>query len=70
MKGIFTKENINWGKSKYATSMLRIHDILVWIRIRGSKSLTNDPDSDLDPAVLVIDILDASKKLILKNSAY
>jgi hypothetical protein len=38
--------------------MLRIHDILVWIRIRiwirGSMSLTNA--SDPDPAIFVLDL--------------
>ncbi len=52
--------------------MLRIHDILGWIRIRGSMPLPNgsgsaDPcfclmDPDPDPAIFVIDLQDASKK--------
>jgi hypothetical protein len=46
-------------------SVLRIHDILVWIRIRGSA----DPcvwlvDPDLDPAIFVINLQDANKNLI------
>jgi hypothetical protein len=36
-------------------TVFRIHDILVWIRIR-----ILDPD----PAIFVIDLQDASKKLI------
>ncbi len=43
-------------------AVLRIHDILVWIRIRGSMPLTDGPDPD--PAIFVIDLQDASKKLI------
>jgi hypothetical protein len=47
--------------------VLRIHDILGWIRIRirGSMSLT-------DPAIFVMDLQDASKKLIFYTifSAY
>jgi hypothetical protein len=40
---------------------LRIHDILVWIRIRGSMPLTN---LDPDPAILIIELQEANKKLI------
>ncbi len=36
-------------------SVLRIHDILVWIRIRGSLPLTNG-STDPDPAIVVIDL--------------
>jgi hypothetical protein len=45
--------------------MLRIHDILVWIRIRirGSMPLTK---MDPDPDVFIIDLQDANKKLIKK----
>ncbi len=43
--------------------MLRIHDILGWIRIRGSMPLTNGSGS----CYFVIDLQDASKKLF---SAY
>jgi hypothetical protein len=50
-----------------------IHDNLGLIRIRicGSMPLTN-PDPDLDPAIFVIDLQDASKKLIFNTvfSAY
>jgi hypothetical protein len=49
-------------------SVLRIHDILGWIRIRGSMPLTNGSGSgswvrilDPDPAIFVIDLQDASK---------
>ncbi len=62
--------------------MLRIHEILVWIRIRiwirGSMPLTNGsgfgPDSvrdaDPDPADFVIDLQDANKKLIFVKSFF
>jgi hypothetical protein len=50
---------------------MRIHDILVWIRIwiRGSMPLTYGSG---DPAIFVIDLQDADKKLIfnLIFSAY
>jgi hypothetical protein len=52
--------------------VLRIHDILVWIWIwiRESMSLTNGSgsDPDTDPAIFVIDLQDANKKLILKKN--
>jgi hypothetical protein len=46
-------------------AVLRIHDILVWIWIRGSMPLTNepDPDADPDPSIFIIDLQDANKKL-------
>ncbi len=55
--------------------VLRIHDILGWIRIRGSMPLTDGSGFgfgsgswirilDPDPSILVIDLQDASKKLI------
>jgi hypothetical protein len=47
-------------------TVFRIHDILGWIRIRirGSMPLTNGSGSpDPDPAIFVIDLQDASKKL-------
>ncbi len=40
-------------------AVLRIHDILVWIRIRRSMPLTN-----LDPPFFVTDLQEANKKLI------
>jgi hypothetical protein len=40
-------------------AVFRIHDILVWIRIL-----------DPDPAIFVIDLLDASKKLIFKHNFF
>jgi hypothetical protein len=49
--------------------VFRIHDILVWIRIRirGSMPLTNGSgstvDSDPDPAIFVINLQDANKKI-------
>ncbi len=39
-------------------AVLRIHDILMWIRIRGLM------DPDPDPAFFVIDLQDANKKRI------
>jgi hypothetical protein len=45
------------------TSVLRIHDILVWIRIRGSMLLTNGSESFF----FVIDLQDVNIKLILKK---
>jgi hypothetical protein len=56
--------------SKDLRPVLRIHDILVWIRIRirGSLHLTiMDPDPEPDPAIFVIDFQDANIKLILKK---
>jgi hypothetical protein len=54
--------------------VFRIHDILVWIRIRGSMPLTNGSgfgtwirSLDPDPAIFVIDLQDASKKLIFNS---
>jgi hypothetical protein len=48
--------------------VLRIHDILVRIRIRGSMPRLMDPN----PAIFVIDLQDANKKQIFKTifSAY
>jgi hypothetical protein len=43
--------------------MLRILDILVWIRIRGSIPLTNGSGSFF----FIIDLQDANNKLILKK---
>ncbi len=49
--------------------MFRIHDILVWIRIRGFLPLTYGPDPDLDPAIFVNK--NVNKKLIfLKNHMF
>ncbi len=45
--------------------MLRIHDILARIRIRGSMLWLTDPDLDPDPAIFVIDLQDANEKLII-----
>jgi hypothetical protein len=54
--------------------MLRIHDILVWIRIRapdpGSVLLIRDPDPDADPSIFITDLQDANKKLIKKVYLY
>ncbi len=50
--------------------VLRIHDILVWIRIwiRGSMPLTTVMDPD--PAIFAIDLQDANKKLIFLNNLF
>ncbi len=45
---------------------MRIHNILVWIRIRGSMALTN-PDLDPELAIFIINLQDANKKLIKKS---
>jgi hypothetical protein len=61
IKAVFVLQLVNiW-------SSVRIHDILVWIRIRtrGSMPLTNiNSDPDPDPAFFVIDLQDVNKKLI------
>ncbi len=51
--------------------MLRIHDILVWIRIRGSMPLTNGSRSG-SGSIFINDLQDANKNLIKKKkfSAY
>ncbi len=43
--------------------MLRIHEILIRIRIRGSIPLTNG--SDPDPAIFVTDLQDVNNKLLV-----
>jgi hypothetical protein len=48
----------------HCVAMLRIHDILVWIRIRGSMPLTNGSGYGSDPVIFVIDLQDANKKII------
>ncbi len=45
-----------------AKAVLRINDILLWIRIRGSMPLLMDPDPD--PSIFIIDLQDANKNLI------
>jgi hypothetical protein len=45
-------------------AVLRIHDILGWIRIRIRGSMPLNNGSDPDPAIFVIDLHDASKKII------
>jgi hypothetical protein len=65
-------------KDKYLINLcflteLRIHDILVWIRIRGSMPLTNGSGSwilDPDPAIFVTDLQDANKKIILVTNFF
>jgi hypothetical protein len=51
---------------RHRKAVLQIHDILVQIRIRGSMPLTNGfgPNATPDPAIFVIDLQDANKKLI------
>jgi hypothetical protein len=58
-------------------AVLRVHDILGWIRIRilGSMPLTNGSGSwirvlDPDPALFVIDLQDVSKKLIFEHNFF
>jgi hypothetical protein len=46
---------------------MRIHEILVRIRIHGS---IMDPDADLDPAILVSDLQDANKKIFFPLSFF
>ncbi len=50
-------------------AVFRIQDILVWIRIHGSITwlMDQDPDSDPDTTIFIIDLQDANKKLILKK---
>jgi hypothetical protein len=43
-------------------AVLRIHDILVRIRIHGSMPLFMNSDLDPDPAIFVIDLQDGKKK--------
>jgi hypothetical protein len=50
------------GMSSMYYSVLRIHVILLRIRIRGS--MPPGPDLDLDPRIFVIDLQDAKKTLI------
>jgi hypothetical protein len=45
-------------------AVLRIHIILVWIRIRIRASMPLKPDSDPDLSLFIIDLQDANKKLI------
>jgi hypothetical protein len=61
----FIKRNgeTSTGGTDVLNPVLRIRDILGWIRIRGSMPLA-DPDADPDPAIFVIDLQDANKKLI------
>jgi hypothetical protein len=57
--------------SRLKEAVLRIHNILVSIRIRGSMPLTNsdpDPDADPGPVIFFINLQDANKKLIFKIS--
>jgi hypothetical protein len=64
------------GSTLYLYTMnavFRIHDILVWIRIRGSMPLTNGSgfgSPDPDPAIFVIDLQDANKKLVFFKTSF
>ena len=54
------------------TTLLRIHDIVMWMRIRiwirRSMPRTNhDPDADPDPFFINIDFQDANKRIIILN---
>ncbi len=45
----------------YIWPVLRIHEILLLIRIRGSILRLVDPDPDSDPAIFVSDLQDVNK---------
>jgi hypothetical protein len=45
-----------------------LHEILVWIRIRGSIPLTNGVDPD--PSIFVSDLQDINKKLIFLSTFF
>jgi hypothetical protein len=72
-----TKINLNQDKLRPVSSaapldaVLRIHDILGWIRfrIRGSMPLTKI-DLDPDPAIFVIDLQDTRKKLTFQHNFF
>jgi hypothetical protein len=49
-------------------TVLRIHDILVWIQFRGSMHLTNGSGSGFGSGPVIIDLQDANKKLIFENN--
>ncbi len=53
------------GNEESWKAVLRIYDILVWIRIRirVPMPLTMDPDldADPDPSIFIIDLQDANK---------
>ncbi len=55
-----------------AKAVLRIHDILVWIRnrIRDPCLWLMDPDADPDPFIFIIDLQDANKKWIFLTSFF
>jgi hypothetical protein len=48
-------------------AVLRIHDILVWIRIRGSMHLTNGSGSGFGSGSVIIDLQDTKKTNFLKK---
>jgi hypothetical protein len=58
-----------WGSVPFFAvlcTVLRIHDILVWIRIRGSMPLTAGSGSGCgsgSPSIFIIDLQDANKKI-------
>ncbi len=49
-------------------AVLRIHDILVWIRFRNRILWLMDPDPDSDPAIFVIDLQEVNKKKFVKKN--
>jgi hypothetical protein len=55
-----------YSPSRVRTTSLRILDILVRIRIRGSMPLTMDPD----PAIFVLDLQDTNKKTNFKRKFF
>ncbi len=47
--------------------VFRIHDILAWIRTRGSMPLSN---ADPDPSIFITDLQDANKKVIFSKKVF
>ncbi len=64
-----TQQAIRLAVEIYMSSVLLMIDILVWIRIgmRIRRSILWLMDPDPDPAIYVIDLQDANKKLIKKG---
>ncbi len=50
--------------SDVSEAVLRIHDIMVWIRLADPCLWLMGPDVDPDPAIFVIDLQETNKKLI------
>jgi hypothetical protein len=60
-----------WSNMLWAA--LRIHDILVWMRIRIRGSMLQrlvEPDANPDPSIFIIDLQDANKNNFCCFSAY